>query len=95
MIRPGTIVLINPHRRAIAHRREWTNEFNRPIYFLMTRKGFVCTWCELDKGGEWLTTDPHPLSYVAPERWRYLKEVEVIGRVAVVLQRLEEPKATP
>jgi transcriptional regulator with XRE-family HTH domain len=95
MIRPGTIVLINPNRRAIAHRREWTNEFDRPIYFLMTRKGCVCTWCELDKDGEWLTSAPHPLSYVAPERWRYMREVDVIGRVAVILQRLEEPGSTP
>jgi transcriptional regulator with XRE-family HTH domain len=89
MIRPGTIVLINPLRRAIAHRREWTNEFDRPIYFLMTHKGYVCTWCELDKNGEWLSSYPHPLSYVAPERWRFQKEVDVIGKVAFLLQRLE------
>jgi transcriptional regulator with XRE-family HTH domain len=93
MIRPGTIVLIDPLRRAIVHRREWTNEFDRPIYFLLTRNGFVCTWCELDKNREWLTSVPHPLSYVAPERWRYMKEVDVYGRVIVVLQRLEEPKS--
>ena len=95
MIRPGTIVLINPHRRVIAHRREWKNDFDRPIYFLMTHTGCVCTWCELDKTREWLTSDPHPLSYVAPERWRYMREVDVIGRVAVILQRLEEPNSTP
>jgi transcriptional regulator with XRE-family HTH domain len=95
MIRPGTFVLINPQRRAIAHRREWTNEFDRPIYFLMTHTKCVCTFCELDKSREWLTTYPHPLSYVAPERWRYMKEVDVIGRVAVILQRLEEPKSAP
>jgi hypothetical protein len=89
MIRPGTVVLINPLRRAIAHRREWTNEYDRPIYFLMTHNGYVCTWCDLDKDGEWLSSYPHPLSYVAPERWRYLKEVDVIGRVAVVLLRHE------
>jgi transcriptional regulator with XRE-family HTH domain len=92
MIRPGAIVLINTQRRAVAHRREWTNEFNRPLYFLLTRNGYLCGWCELDKNGEWLTLAPHPLSYVAPERWRYLKEVEVIGRVAVVLLRLEDSK---
>jgi hypothetical protein len=94
MIRAGAIVLINPNRRAIAHRREWKNEFDRPIYFLMTRGGYVCTWCELDRTREWLTSDPHPLSYVPPERWRYMKEVDIIGRVAVILQRLEEPKST-
>jgi transcriptional regulator with XRE-family HTH domain len=95
MIRPGTFVLINPQRRAIAHRREWTNEFDRPIYFLMTHTKCVCTWCELDKSREWLTSYPHPLSYVAPERWRYPREVDVIGTVAVLIQRLERPKSTP
>jgi hypothetical protein len=42
MIRAGTFVLINTHKRAIAHRREWTNEFDRPIYFLYTRSGYLC-----------------------------------------------------
>jgi transcriptional regulator with XRE-family HTH domain len=93
MVRPGTIVLINTQRRAIAHRREWTNEFDRPIYFLMTRCGYVCSWCELDKKGEWLTLAPHPLSYVAPARWKFMKEVDVIGRVAVVLLRLQEARS--
>jgi len=91
MIRPGTIVLIDRQRRAIAHRREWTNEYDRPIYFLLTRAGFVCTWCELDKNREWLTSDPHPLSYVAPERWKYPKEVDVFGTVSAMLQRLVGP----
>jgi len=90
MIRPGSIVLINTQRRAIAHRREWTNEFDRPIYFLFTHAGYICGWCELDKNAEWLTLVPHLLSYSAAQRWRYRKEVEVIGRVAVVLQRLED-----
>jgi hypothetical protein len=91
MIRPGTIVLVDRQRRAIAHRREWTNDFDRPIYFLLTHAGFVCTWCELDKEREWLTSDPYPLSYVTPERWRYPKEVDVYGTVSVILQRLAGP----
>ncbi|MGA9671500.1 MAG: XRE family transcriptional regulator [Terracidiphilus sp.] len=91
MIRPGSIVLINTQKRAIAHRREWKNEFDRPVYFLFTRAGYICGWCELDKNAEWLTLAPHPLSYAAAQRWKYRKEVEVIGRVSVVLLRLEEP----
>lgn len=89
MIRPGSVVLINTQRRAIAHRREWTNEFDRPVYFLITHTGYVCGWCELDKNSDWLTLVPHPLSYTAGQRWKYKKEVEVIGRVAAVLLRLE------
>jgi hypothetical protein len=49
----------------------------------------------LDKNGEWLMSDPHPLSYVAAERWKYMKEVDVIGRVSVILFRVEEPKRSP
>jgi transcriptional regulator with XRE-family HTH domain len=93
MIPGGSIVLINIQRRTIAHRREWTNEFDRPVYFLLTHAGFVCGWCALDKEGEWLTLDPHPLYYAASSRWRYRKEVEVIGRIAVVLLRLEPPRS--
>jgi transcriptional regulator with XRE-family HTH domain len=92
MVRPGSIVLINTQRRAIAHRREWTNEFDRPIYFLLTHSGYICGWCDLDKNGDWLTLVPHPLSYAVGQRWKYRKEVEVIGRVSVVLLRLEEPR---
>jgi hypothetical protein len=40
MIRPGSIVLIDIQKRAIAGRKEWNNEFDRPIYFLFTRAGY-------------------------------------------------------
>jgi transcriptional regulator with XRE-family HTH domain len=53
MIPPGTILHINTQKRAIASRKDWTQEFRRPVYFLMTRDGYVCGWCELDKNSEW------------------------------------------
>lgn len=93
MVRAGTFVLINTQRRAIAHRREWTNEFDRPIYFLYTRAGYFCGWCELDQGGDWLTLVPHYASYVPNRRWKYRLEIEVIGRIAAMLQRFENPSA--
>ena len=89
MIRTGSFLIINTQKRAIANRREWTNEFDRPIYFLFTRAGYSCGWCSLDREGEWLTLVPHPLSYASAMRWRYGKEVEVICRIATVLQRYE------
>jgi transcriptional regulator with XRE-family HTH domain len=90
MIPPGSIVQIDTQKRAISSRRDWKNEFQRPIYFLMIREGYVCGWCELDKASEWLTVIPHPLSSVSSRRWRYRKEIENIGRVAVVAIRLTE-----
>jgi len=87
MIRAGSIVLIDTQKRAIASRREWTHEFDRPIYFLLTRSGYASGFCELDKQSEWLTLVPHPLSYETSKRWRFRKEIEVIGTVAGVFTR--------
>ena len=89
MVLAGSIVLIDTQKRAIAGRKDWTNEFDRPIYFLFTRTGYVCGFCELDKKAEWLKLVPHMLSYEIKEesRWRYRKEVEVIGTVAGLFTR--------
>jgi transcriptional regulator with XRE-family HTH domain len=87
MIRGGSVVLIDTMKRAIASRREWTHEFDRPIYFLLTRTGYASGFCELDRESEWLTLVPHPLSYETSKRWRYRKEIEVVGTVAGVLMR--------
>jgi hypothetical protein len=88
MIRPGSIVQIDTESRTIAQRKEWTNEFDRPIYLLYTYGGYVCGWCELDKEGIWLTLVAHSLSPDSCRRWRYRKEVEVIGRAVAVATRL-------
>jgi len=57
MIRPGSIVLIDTQKRTIASRREWTHEFDRPIYFLITRNGYASGFCELDRDADWLTLE--------------------------------------
>jgi transcriptional regulator with XRE-family HTH domain len=89
MVPAGSIVLIDTQKRAIANRKAWTNEFDRPIYFLFTREGYVCGFCELDSKAEWLKLVPHMLSFDIKEdsRWRYRKEVEVIGTVAALFTR--------
>jgi hypothetical protein len=48
MVPPGSIVYIDPNDRVIPTRRNWTHEFHRPIYFLLTRDAYMCGWCELD-----------------------------------------------
>lgn len=87
MIQAGSIVLIDTQKRTIASRREWTHEFDRPIYFLLTREGYVTGFCELDKDANWLTLVPHPLSYESSRRWKYRKEIDVIGTVTGVALR--------
>jgi transcriptional regulator with XRE-family HTH domain len=90
MIPAGSIVQIDTQKRAISARRDWTHEFQRPIYFLTTRDTYVCGWCELDRNSDWLTLIPHPLSPASSQRWRYRKEIETIGRVSVAAIRLTE-----
>jgi hypothetical protein len=90
MIPAGSVVQIDTHKRAISSRREWTHEFQRPIYFLMTRDSYVCGWCELDKTSDWLTLIPHPLSPASSRRWKYRTEIESVGRVTAVAIRLQE-----
>ncbi len=80
--------MANATVRAISRRRDWTHEFQRPIYFLTTRDTYVCGWCELDRDSDWLTLIPHPLSPASSRRWRYRKEIEAIGRVTFVAIRL-------
>lgn len=91
MILAGSIVLIDTRKRAIANRRDWSNEFDRPIYFLFARTGYFCGFCELDRKEGFLMLVPHMLSYERQEdeqrRWKYRKEVEVIGTVAGLFTR--------
>jgi hypothetical protein len=87
MIVPGSIVLIDTQKRSIAGRREWNHEFDRPIYFLLTREGYVSGFCELDRETDWLTVIPHALSFATNRRWRFKKEIEVVGTVVAALVR--------
>lgn len=88
MLLPGSIVLIDTRKRAIAGRKEWTNDYDRPIYFLFTRKGYFCGFCKLDRNQEYLQLESHGFSpEPTEERWRYRKEVEVIGVVAAMFTR--------
>ena len=91
MILAGSIVLIDTRKRAIAKRKDWVNEFDRPIYFLLTRSSYFCGFCELDKNGEYLKLVPHALSPQIDDdeerRWRYRKQVEVVGTVDAVFTR--------
>jgi len=87
MIPPGSIVHIDTQKRAISLQKDWTHEFQRPVYFLMTRDAYVCDWCELDKTSDWLTLIPHPLSRASSRRWRYHTEIENLGSVIAVAIR--------
>ena len=86
ILQPGSLVAIDESRRKIAS-SGWTTEFDRPIYFLEHRGGWVCGWCVLSD--DRLLVLPHPASHRAPLMFEYPNEIDVIGQVAGVAMLLE------
>ncbi|MDQ6664115.1 MAG: helix-turn-helix domain-containing protein [Acidobacteriota bacterium] len=89
MIQPGSMVLIDDGQRKIVS-SGWTNEFERPIYFLEHRNGFAFGWCTLSD--KQLVLQPHPSSMCSPEIYRYPEKIDVIGQVTGVAMRLDQVK---
>jgi transcriptional regulator with XRE-family HTH domain len=89
LIQPGSLVLIDESRRKVVN-TGWTTEFERPIYFLEHRKGFVCGWCTLNQNQ--LVVQPHPASMCFPEVYAYPEDIEVLGQVTGVAMRLDQGK---
>jgi transcriptional regulator with XRE-family HTH domain len=86
LIPPGSLVVIDDTKRRIAT-SGWATEFERPIYFLEHRDGYVCGWCTLRDGR--LVVQPHPASLCDPESYSFPEEIEVIGQVMQVAMSLE------
>ena len=78
MLRPGTLVLIDPMQRFVKN-SGWNNEFERPIYFVDIREGYRCAWCMEEPKG--IVLQPYSLSPCAPKSFRYPEEIEIVGRV--------------
>jgi transcriptional regulator with XRE-family HTH domain len=82
---PGSLVQIDESKNEVTDRM-WHSEYERPIYFVETRTGFVCSWCALK--GEDIVLQPHPLSPVAARILRYPRDAEIVGQVIGVAMRL-------
>lgn len=89
ILRPGSLVMIDESQRKVA-RGGWNSEFDRPIYFLEHRQGFVCGWCVLHEDD--LLVQPHPASEREPSLFRFPEEIDVIGQVTGVAMLLEPNK---
>jgi transcriptional regulator with XRE-family HTH domain len=85
LIRPGSLVLVDPKLRQVKN-SGWTNEHERPIYFLELHGQCRCCWCQAEDGKIILV--PHPLSACSPEVYRFPDEVEVLGQIVGVAMRL-------
>jgi transcriptional regulator with XRE-family HTH domain len=84
LLRPGTFVQIDVRQRKIHSVPSRTIEA-RPIYFLETREGYACGWCEMSQ--DRLLVLPHPLS---PTRTREFAphEADIVGRVTALAMRI-------
>jgi transcriptional regulator with XRE-family HTH domain len=85
LIRPGSLVQIDPSQRKIS-KGKWASEFDRPIYFIELRDGYLCSWCQLERGQ--LIAIPHPQSGLAIRHFEYPAQAEVVGRVTGVAMRI-------
>ena len=90
LLRPGAIVQIDTQRRQLQE-TGWTNEFDRPIYFLELRDGYACCWCS--RAGDQLILQPHPGSPDSPEIVDIKRDVEIIGQVTGVAMSLTRDPA--
>ena len=82
---PGSFIQIDESKNKVAE-GGWRSEYERPIYFVETRKGHTCCWCTMTE--EEIILTPHPLSPVSAQVLRYPQEAEVIGQVVGVAIKL-------
>jgi transcriptional regulator with XRE-family HTH domain len=87
LIVPGSFIQVDEHKNKVVE-KTWRSEYERPIYFIETRDGHVCSWCSLKE--DQLVLQPHPLSPVPPRILKYTREAEVIGQVVGLAMRLGE-----
>jgi transcriptional regulator with XRE-family HTH domain len=92
LLMPGSFVQVDESQNKIAG-GPWTSEYERPIYFVETRSGFRCSWCELS--ADKLILQPHPLSPQKTTIYKHPQEAEIVGRIVAIAMRLGEWKPAP
>jgi len=85
LLPPGSFVQVDESKDAVSP-GGWRSEHERPIYFVETRKGHVCSWCTLV--GDEIILQSHPLSPVPARVLKYPQEADVVGQVVGVAMRL-------
>jgi hypothetical protein len=94
LLRPGSLVMVDEKRKFATG--GWTSEFDRPIYLLEHREGFLCGWCAL--AGNRLIVQAHPSSQLSPRLFVYPDEIELVGQivgVAMLLAGSHRPNRSP
>ena len=91
LLLPGSFVQIDETRDKVRE-GTWRSEYERPVYFVETREGFVCSWCSVV--GDSLLLQPHPLSPVQPRTLKQPNEAEILGQVVGIAMRLDDRLAS-
>jgi transcriptional regulator with XRE-family HTH domain len=86
LVLPGSFLQVDETRRRVLP-GPWRSEYERPIYFVETRQGHICCWCDLNQ--KLLTVVSHPMSPVPTRVFRLGSEAEVLGQVVGVAMRLD------
>ncbi len=89
LIRPESFVQIDANQKRI-DRTSWSNEFDRPIYFVELRDSYACSWCELKEGRLLLVPSPKSRSQV--REVRFPVDAGIIGRVTAVSMQIAETR---
>jgi transcriptional regulator with XRE-family HTH domain len=87
LLRPGSFVQIDQRVKKVRPTISST-EYDRPIYFVELRDGYVCSWCELQ--GTQLILTPHPLSPCATRLCEFPREASIVGQVTGVAMRIAD-----
>jgi transcriptional regulator with XRE-family HTH domain len=87
LLPPGTFLQVDESRNQVVQ-GIWHSEYERPVYFVETREGYTCCWCNLK--GDQIVLQPHPLSPVAVRVLRHPQEAEVVGQVVGIALKLAE-----
>lgn len=85
LLRPGALVMVDEERRKVAE-RGWSTEYDRPIYLVELKDGYLCSWCSVS--GSQITVVPYPTSTAPIRTFSLANEAEVIGQVVGVAMRL-------
>jgi transcriptional regulator with XRE-family HTH domain len=88
---PGSFIQVDESLNKVLE-GGWRSEYERPIYFVETREGYVCCWCTV--GREEIILQSHPLSPVQPKVVKHA-HAEVVGQIVGVAMRLGEWRSVP
>ena len=91
LLLPGCFIQVDESKDQVQSEGVWRSEYERPIYFVETREGYICSWCSVK--GDCIILQPHPLSPMPIRMMRFRQEADVVGQVVGIAMRLDQLSA--